>query len=188
MPKGPREMMQAVIANLPEKTGKSLQQWLALLKKDGPAESREQVKWLKTVHDVGHVTAQIIVASAQGKSEEYAATDKLVENLFGKGDPAFKTIYEKVLAEIKTLPDTQVQPCKTYVPFSRRVQFARIKPAGKSHVELLLALGDKEPAKGRLSRVKSREARMSHVVALHAPEDVNTDVRKWLKKAWSEAG
>jgi hypothetical protein len=180
-------MMRAVIANLPEKTGKSLEQWLAILRKDGPPAAKEQVKWLKAVHNVGHVTAQCIVASAQGKGDEYETTDKLVDNLFGEGNPVFKAIYEKVLAEIKALPDTQAKPCKTYVPFFHRVQFARIKPAGESHVELFLALGDAEPGKGRLTPVKSREARMSHVIALHAPEDVNTEVRKWLKKAYSEA-
>jgi hypothetical protein len=29
---------------------------------------------------------------------------------------------------------------------------------------------------------------MTHVVKLHAPDDVNAEVRKWLKKAYSEAG
>jgi hypothetical protein len=180
-------MRRAVIANLPEKTGKSLAQWLALLKKDGPAAPKEQVQWLKTVHHVGHVTAQCIVASTEGKGDEYEATQGLVDGLFGKGNPVFKAIYEKVLAETKSLPGAQAKPCKTYVPFYHRIQFARIKPAGKSHVELLLALDDKEQGKGRLTPVKSGEARMTHVVKLHAPDDVNAEVRKWLKKAYSEA-
>jgi hypothetical protein len=189
VPRSPREMMRAVIANLPEKTGKSLEQWLAILKKDGPAESKEQVRWLKAVHNVGHVTAQCIVASAHGKRDEYESPDKLVDGLFGKDNPVFRAIYEKVLAETKTFPDAVPKPCKTYVPFVHRVQFARIKPSGKSHVDLLLAMGDAEvPGKGRLIPVTSREARMSHVVKLYAPEDVNTEVRRWLKKAYSEAG
>jgi hypothetical protein len=182
----PREMRRAVIANLSAKTGKSLQQWLAILGKDGPDEPKTQVQWLKTVHKVGHVTAQCIVASADGKGDEYESTQKLVDHLFSK--PAFKKIYEKLLAAVKALPKALAKPCKTYVPFYRRIQFARVKPAGRSHIELYLALGGKEPAKGRLIPVDSRDRRLTHVVKLYAPEDVNGDVRLWLKKAYAEAG
>jgi hypothetical protein len=178
--------MRAVIANLPEKTGKSLADWLAILKKSGPGDPKEQVKWLKSVHDVGHVTAQCIVASAQGKGDEYESPNRLLDNLF-KGSPVFREIYEKVLAEIKALPDTEVKPCKTYVPFVHRIQFARIKPVGKSHLELLLALGD-ERATDRLTVVKARAGRLSRAVQLRAPKDVDAEVRKWLKKAHAAVG
>jgi|TARA_B100000809_G_scaffold242574_1_gene266781 hypothetical protein len=37
-----------VIANMPDKTGRSIKQWVKLLKADGPGETRERRAWLKS--------------------------------------------------------------------------------------------------------------------------------------------
>jgi hypothetical protein len=57
----PKEMEKAIISNLPEKTGKSLEQWFAVLKKSGILEKKELKKHLKEIHGVGHFQAQTIV-------------------------------------------------------------------------------------------------------------------------------
>lgn len=182
----PAEMRRAVIANLPEKTGKSLQQWLAILKKGGPDDAKEQVQWLKSAHKLGHVTAQCIVASAAGRGDEYAGPAKLIDALLA-GNPVFKKIYIKIEKIIKTLPGAQAKPCKTYVPFYHRLQFARVKPGGRSHLELYLALGSKKLTKGRLVPVKPSAARMTHVLQLNVPDEVDDKVRAWLKQAYDAA-
>jgi len=43
-------MTQRWIAALPEKTGKSLDQWIALVKKSGPPTEKERREWLKAKH------------------------------------------------------------------------------------------------------------------------------------------
>lgn len=186
MARGPQDMMRAVVANLPEKTGKTLEQWVAILRKSGPAERKEQVAWLKSAHGLGHVTAQVIVANAAGEGDAYENTQKFVDDLFGKGDAPLRKIYDRLVEAVKALPGTEIKPCKTYVPFSHRVQFARVKPAGKTHVEVLLAL-DKEPAKGRLAAIKSNDGRLNRKVELGALGDVDAEVRGWLKKAHAAA-
>jgi hypothetical protein len=179
-------MMQAVVANLPKKTGKSLQQWIAILKKDGPSDSKEKVAWLKSVHKLGHVTAQIVVANAEGHGDIYDDADKLVDDLFGAGK--LKKTYEAVVKAVKPLAGTKIRPCKTYVPFSSRRQYALAKPAaGGSRIDLQLSLGKDAPADERLARLKSRDVRMSHVVALSDPDDVDAKVKRWLKQAYDEA-
>ena len=39
---------RAVIANMPDKTGRSIKQSVKLLKADGPGETRERRAWLKS--------------------------------------------------------------------------------------------------------------------------------------------
>ena len=51
MPKSPREMGEAIARNLPAKTGKTFEAWVALTKKDGPADRKEMVAWLKSKQD-----------------------------------------------------------------------------------------------------------------------------------------
>tara|TARA_B100001179_G_scaffold84578_1_gene59717 strand:+ start:726 stop:923 length:198 start_codon:yes stop_codon:yes gene_type:complete len=57
----PEEMEAAMIRNLPEKTGKSLEEWFAVLKDSGLTEKRDMKQHLKEDHGVGHFQTQTIV-------------------------------------------------------------------------------------------------------------------------------
>jgi hypothetical protein len=57
----PEEMEKAIIRNLQEKTGKSLEEWFAVLRTSGLLERRELKEELKKVHGVGHFLVQTIV-------------------------------------------------------------------------------------------------------------------------------
>jgi hypothetical protein len=186
VPLGPRDMMKAIAANLPEKTGKSLQQWIALTKKEGPAGSTERVRWLKSVHELGHVTAQIIAAQAKDDGSAYDDEAALVDNLFRRRT-AQRKIYENVLRAVKALPDARPRACKTYVPFWRRRQFALIRPAGREKVELYFAFDGAAPKSSRLRVAPARGGRMSHFMSLSTPEEVDAEVLGWLKRAYATA-
>jgi hypothetical protein len=186
MPSSPREMMEAVVANLPAKTGKSLEQWVAIIKKSGPSGTKERVQWLKDTHKLGHITAQIVVANAEGRGDIYENEEKLVEGLFGTNSTP-RDIYQAILRAVKSLKDVKVRPCKTYVPFACRRQFALAKPAKPAGVDLQLALDKDVRPNHRLVRIKSRDRRMSHVVTLTSPKEVDGELRQWLKQAYDAA-
>ena len=57
----PEEMEAAMIRNLPEKTGKSLEEWCVVLKESGLTGKRDLKKNLKENHGVGHFQTQTIV-------------------------------------------------------------------------------------------------------------------------------
>ena len=57
----PEEMEAAIIRNLPEKTGHSLEEWFAILQKSSLAEKAELKAYLKHDRGVGHFQAQTIV-------------------------------------------------------------------------------------------------------------------------------
>jgi hypothetical protein len=46
-------MVQDWIAKLPEKTGRSLEQWIALVKESAPKGEKERREWLKAEHGLG---------------------------------------------------------------------------------------------------------------------------------------
>lgn len=46
-------MMQKWIAGLKEKTGRTLEEWVALIQKEGPKDEEARKKWLKTKHKLG---------------------------------------------------------------------------------------------------------------------------------------
>ena len=57
----PEEMEAAIVRNLAEKTGKTLEGWFAVLDDSGITEKRDMKAHLKKDHGVGHFQAQTIV-------------------------------------------------------------------------------------------------------------------------------
>ena len=67
----PTESMKKIhgmIANLPEKTGRTLDQWIRLVAKSSASTDAERVAWLKREHGLGHFQARLVVAEAKKKS------------------------------------------------------------------------------------------------------------------------
>ena len=57
----PEDMEIAIVRNLAEKTGKTLEEWFAVLDDSGITEKRDMKAHLKEDHGVGHFQAQTIV-------------------------------------------------------------------------------------------------------------------------------
>src|SRR5437870_1140544 len=72
-------MVQDWIAKLPEKTGRSLGQWLALIKKEGPRTEKERRDWLKSEHGLGTNSAWWLAERAEGKGTEDDDPEKYLQ-------------------------------------------------------------------------------------------------------------
>ena len=59
----PKEMENAIVKNLPEKTGKSMDEWIRVLLEENNPSKNEMKKCLKEKYKVGHFQAQTIVKS-----------------------------------------------------------------------------------------------------------------------------
>ena len=55
---GPKEMGEAILRNLEEKTGKTLEQWISIVKKSKLSDKKSVMDFLKNTHVVGHFQAQ----------------------------------------------------------------------------------------------------------------------------------
>ncbi|HYO55390.1 DUF5655 domain-containing protein [Archangium sp.] len=188
MPKTPREMREAIIRNLPKNTGKSLEEWVALLKKQGPKDPKEARNWLKEEHGLGHGQAGMIAAELTGGPSFTKSPESLVDAQYAGPKAELRPIYEKLLEAAKKLgKDVRVEPCTGYVPLIRENQFAVIRASTKTRVDLGLALGETEP-EGKLEagKVQGTSERITHRIALQSPKDVDAEVVRWLKRAYAE--
>ena len=57
----PKEMENAIIKNLLEKTGRTIGEWQSVLEKENLTDKQEMNVWLKERHKIGHFQAQTIV-------------------------------------------------------------------------------------------------------------------------------
>src|SRR6266581_4544043 len=63
-------MVQKWVAELKGKTGRSLEEWIALMKKEGPKDEKSRREWLKKKHKFGTNSAWWIAERADGKGED----------------------------------------------------------------------------------------------------------------------
>ncbi|HEV8587871.1 MAG TPA: DUF4287 domain-containing protein, partial [Pyrinomonadaceae bacterium] len=68
-------MTQKWIAELKQKTGRSLDEWLKFIKKEGPATEAARRDWLKTELGLGTNSARWLAERSLGKGEEMGDAD-----------------------------------------------------------------------------------------------------------------
>lgn len=179
--------LQTMINNMPEKTGKSLDEWFVVIKAAGPEKHGEIMKLLKGEYGVSHGFANTISIlyrqqAAGGPPPEADLVDAQYEK---KAD--LRPIYEKILAISKGFgKDVEVAPKKTYVSLRRSKQFAIVKPSTKTRVDLGLNLKD-VAATDRLEGGNVFSGMCSHMVRLTKPDDVDDQVVSWLQQAYDTA-
>ncbi len=187
MPQSPDEMANAMIANLKDKTGKTLEQWMAIAKKSGAAKHGEIVKMLKSDHGMTHGFANLVAhKTLKSDAGSIGESTDLVAAQYAGDKATLKPIYDALIKAARSCGEIEVAPKKAYVSLRRSKQFAIIQPSTKTRVDLGLNIKN-EPAKGRLEKSGSFNAMVSHRVRLEKPSDVDRDVKNWIKKAWSDA-
>lgn len=175
--------LQTMINNMPEKTGKSLDEWIIILKENAFAKHSEGVNFLKKEHGVTHGFANTIVTLS--KKENNSADDLVTAQYKGKED--LIPIYEKLLSVVKNFGnDVTITPKKTSVSVIRKRQFVLIKPATKTRIDLGLKLPNK-PTTDRLGNSGPFGTMCTHRVQITSIDDLDTELIDWMKEAYIKA-
>ncbi len=178
----PDEMAASMIANLKEKTGKTLPQWVKVVKAGKLEKHGLIVKHLKSEHGVTHGYANLIAHTALGSASFNAGPDvDLVGAQYAGPKGALRPIYDRIVKEAKKLgKDVEVSPKKAYVSLRRNKQFATIQPSTRTRVDVGLNLKG-VAASGRL---KTATGMVTHKIEVTDLKGVDTDLKKWLKTAY----
>lgn len=175
--------LQTMINNMPEKTGKSLSEWKNLLRTKSFLKHSEAVNFLKKEHNVTHGFANTIVALSKEENETPA---DLVKNQY-KGKENLLPIYERLLTVIKEFgKDVTITPKKTSVSIIRKKQFALIKPATKTRIDLGLKFKDKQTT-DRLENSGPFGTMCTHRVKLSNVNEIDNELIAWLKESYQNA-
>jgi len=175
--------LQTMISNMPEKTGKSLDEWKRILKEKSFAKHSEGVKFLKTEHGVTHGFANTIVALSK---EEHNSTDDLVEAQY-KGKENLIPLYEKLITYVQSLgSDVTITPKKGSVSIIRKRQFVLIKPATKTRIDLGFKLKDKSTT-DRLENSGPFGTMCTHRVKLSEVSEIDDELKQWISEAYERS-
>lgn len=142
MAKTSGEFEQEFIQTAKEKTGKTLEQWLPVVKASGLAKQMEITNWLKAEHKFNHLQAQLLAGLYLNNGKPvYQDEGNLLDNQFAKCEgmrPLFNSVSEMIL---KNFSGTQVIPKKTYVSFTATREFAAIN-IKSAEIRMGMDLGD----------------------------------------------
>lgn len=182
-PEQMNQQLQTMIDNMPDKTGKSLDEWKVILKAKNFAKHSEGVNFLKNEHGVTHGFANTIVTLAK---EENNTEENLVVTQY-KGKEQLLPIYEAIIKLVAEFgDDITITPKKGSVSLIRKRQFALIKPATKTRIDLGLKIKDK-PTTDRLENSGPFGTMCTHRVRLTEATQVDLELKNWLKEAYEKA-
>jgi hypothetical protein len=188
-------MVQKSLAELKNNTGRALEEWIAIVQKEGPKDEKSRRAWLKTKHKLGMNSAGWIAERADGKGGDLDTPETYlkyavgyVEEQYAGPKEKLRPIFDALMKLGKSIgDDVKACPCKTIVPLYRNRVFAQIKPTTNSRVDLGFALTH---YKGKLPKRLvdtgglAKKDRITHRIEITEVDQIDDDVKKWLKTAY----
>ena len=112
----PEQMAAAMVANIKDKTGKTLAQWVAVAKKSKLDKHGMIVAHLKSDHGMTHGFANLVAhAALEGDPTKPVGGDDLVASQYAGGKAGLRPIYDALVKKIERLgKDVELAPKKAY--------------------------------------------------------------------------
>jgi len=184
------QAVQTQINNIQTKTGKTLAQLTALVKKSGLSKHTEIRDMLKRELGLGHGDANALAhATMQSDGTRAAAGlsgDEVLDGIYAGPKAALRPIHDALMAAIRPFGEFEVVPKKGYVSLRRKKQFAMLGPATNTQLEVGLNLKG-VAATARLLELK-QPAMCSMKLRLATAADVDEELVGWLRQAFNQAG
>lgn len=169
-----------------DKTGKPLDYWMGVVRDSGLQKHTDIINHLKSEHNFTHGYANFVSLKARAADAGSIDDKELVKNQY-RGKESLWPVYEKLLTLSKNLGnDVSVVPKKSSVSLVRKKQFALIKPATKTRIDLGIKLKGVEPS-GRLEGSGPFGTMVTHRVRIEHVDDVNLQLEEWLREAYEKA-
>ena len=182
------------LANIETRTGKTLAQLEAIVKKSGLTKHGEIRDMLKRDLGMGHGDANTLVhyvnkssaateslGSAEGKS-----TDAATNEIYSGAKAGLRPIHDKLIDAISKFGEFEIAPKKAYVSLRRRKQFAMVGPAASSRIEVGINMKGLTGS-DRLIEL-AQPAMCAFKVKVSDVREVDRELLSWIKQAYDNAG
>jgi hypothetical protein len=178
-----KKWFASVKANLQAKTGKSIEEWVAIARTCPHEKPRARVDWLRETWGLGVNHASFILSEVfESKRPDWSDGPALRQALWT--DPAALTILEAVERAVAELPEVVHGQRKGFTAFSRKVQFAAARPLKGGRLRLGLGVAPELSARLEPARNEGWSERLKSALSLEAPEAFDDEIRRLLKAAW----
>jgi len=182
--------VQTQVDNIQKKTGKSLDQLAAIVKKSGLTKHGEIRDMLKEKLGLGHGDANALVHAVRKsdgtRAAEGKSMDAVLDEIYAGAKADFRPIHEALMKRIDKFGEFEIVPKKGYVSLRRKKQFAMIGPKTNTRFEVGINAKDFKKNKRLLEQPKG--SMCNYIVNLTDAKEVDAELVAWLKSAYEGAG
>jgi hypothetical protein len=184
------EARQTQIDNIQKKTGKSLDELTAIVRKSGLSKHGEIRDYLKRELGLGHGDANALVhavlQSDGQRAAEAKSADAVLDEIYVGGKAGQRPIHEVLMKHIAKFGEFEVVPKKGYVSLRRKKQFAMIGP--KSNTRFEVGINAKDLKKNSRLLEQPKGSMCNYIVNLTDAQQVDPELIAWIKSAFEQAG
>ena len=178
--------------NIQLKTGKTLEQLGAILRKSGLAKHGELRDFAKREFGLGHGDANTLVHTFLKASDPGAAAggggsvEDAVAGIYSGPKAALRPIHDRFMAEVGRFGEFEIAPKKGYLSLRRKKQFAMIGPGAKTRVDIGINM---KGVKGTERLVELPPGGMcQYKVAVIDVKEIDKELVGWVRRAFDAAG
>lgn len=184
----PSDMMESMTDNLKTHTGKTLEEWVEhVLASDlDPLDQKSVRNWLKKEHGVLQ-NSQWTIADAAARAAGWVrpSVEGYIDSQYQGQKAALRPIFDALREIIEGLgEDISVEGRNGYTPFVRKRQFAAVRAATKTRIDLGLRF--KEEPQSELLSKKSLPGQSTHKIGLSSLEDITDELRDLIRLAYEQ--
>lgn len=169
---------------LEKKTGKGLDQWNAVIKKQMFTDASSLKAWLAQNNVTGYAKQLLVMETFGYPDFVTKSADSLIDAQYADR-PHLRSIYEAIVKDSRDFGEVVIQARKGFVSLvGPRRTFARVQATTKNRVDLGLRIEGTKPG-GRLQLSRIHET-MKLQISFTKPEEVDSEALRWLKKAYDQ--
>lgn len=181
--------LETQLKNIQTRTGKSLDDLYAIIRKSGLSKHGEIRDMLKNDLGMGHGDANTLVhtylKAVAGSTAEPTSSAEVLDQIYAGPKATLRPIHEKLMSAINEFGEFEIAPKKSYLSLRRKKQFATIGPATNTRVEVGLNM---KGVKGtdRLLELPAGQMCQYKVKVTDAAE-VDKELVSWIRHAFDSA-
>lgn len=186
----PSDMMNSVSDSMKERTGKTLEEWVEVVKVSGidPLDQKSVRNWLKSEHGILQ-NSQWAIADAAARAAGWVrpSVEGYIDAQYQGEKAVLRPIFDALREIIEGLgEDVAVEGRGGYTPFVRKRQFAAVQASTKTRVDLGLRF--KEAPESALLSTSSLPGQSTHKVGLSSVEDITDELVGLIRLAYEQNG
>ncbi len=185
----PADMMASVTDSMKERTGKSLEEWVAALRvtEIDPLDQKAVRNWLKGQGVLQNTQWAIADAAARAAGWERPSIEGYIDSQYQGEKAALRVIFDALREIIESLgEDVTAEGRGGYTPFVRKRQFVAIQASTKTRVDLGLRF--KQAPDSVLLSTTSLPGQSTHKLGLSSVDEITDEVRELIRLAYEQNG
>jgi hypothetical protein len=179
----PDEQIRTQVRNIEAATGRSIDEWIALVRESGHQKHGAIVAWLKAEHGFTHGNANRVTLEAL-RGPAAPEGDALVDKIYSGPKAVLRPLHDRVIELASGFgDDIEQSPKQAYVALRRSKQFGTVGPASGGRLEIGLNLKGTEA----IGRLEPSTGMCTHRVRVSDATDLDAELVGWLREAYERA-